>query len=78
MRSVERRYIYFLYPGGGIVYKYINGSIVRIDDSFAHRNQFSGFFFSYNEELYLLAVMATGPLKTSYKIQFSIWQLGPY
>ena len=46
--------VYFLYPGGGIVYKYNDNVIQRIDDSFAHRNQFSGFFFEYNNELYLL------------------------
>ena len=46
--------VYFLYPGGGIVYKYSDNEIQRIDDSFAHRNQFSGFFFEYNNELYLL------------------------
>ena len=43
-----------MYPGGGIVYKYNDNEIQRIDDSFAHRNQFSGFFFEYNNELYLL------------------------
>ena len=46
--------VYFLYPGGGIVYKYNDNEIQRIDDSFAHRNQFSGFFFEYKNELYLL------------------------
>ena len=51
---VSRESVYFLYPGGGIVYKYNDNEIQRIDDSFAHRNQFSGFFFEYKNELYLL------------------------
>jgi len=31
---------YFLYPGGGILFKYLNGVFERIDESFAYRNQF--------------------------------------
>jgi hypothetical protein len=46
--------IYFLYPGGGILFQYKGNSIERIDNSFPHRNQFSGHFFSYKNELYLL------------------------
>ena len=46
--------VYLLYPGGGILYQYSNGAIERIDESFPHRNQFAGFFFAYNSELYLL------------------------
>ena len=68
--------IYFLYPGGGIVYKYLDGSIVRIDDSFAHRNQFSGFFFSYNQELYLLGgygYWATKSYLTKFNFQSGSW-----
>ena len=46
--------IYFLFPGGGVLYQYKNNKIVRIDESFPHRNQFSGFFFSFKNDLYLL------------------------
>ena len=46
--------VYFLYPGGGVLFKYFNGLFERIDESFAHRNQFSGYFFEYKKELYLL------------------------
>ena len=68
--------IYFLYPGGGIVYKYVNSSIVRVDDSFAHRNQFSGFFFSHNQELYLLGgygYWATKSYLTKFDFQSGSW-----
>ena len=46
--------IYFLYPGGGVLFQYKDDSIERIDNSFPHRNQFSGHFFSYKNEIYLL------------------------
>ena len=46
--------VYFLYPGGGLLFKYKDGAIKRVDDSFAHRNQFSGYFFKYKNEIYLL------------------------
>ena len=47
---------YLLYPGGGILFKFSesDNSITRIDRSFAHRNQYSGYFniwdkdFSFN------------------------------
>ena len=54
--------VYFLYPGGGILFKYLNGVFERIDESFAYRNQFSGHFFEYKKELYLLAGMVIGNL----------------
>jgi len=46
--------VYFIYPGGGLLFQYKNNAIERIDNSFPHRNQFSGHFFSYKNELYLL------------------------
>lgn len=46
--------VYFLYPGGGVLFQYKGDSIERIDNSFPHRNQFSGHFFSYKNEIYLL------------------------
>jgi len=46
--------IYLLYPGGGILYEFFNGSVNRIDSSYAQRNQYSGAFFNYNNQLYLL------------------------
>ena len=50
----NQRRIYLLYPGGGVLYEFLNGSINRIDSSFAQRNQYAGAFFSYNNQLYLL------------------------
>jgi hypothetical protein len=39
--------VYFLYPGGGLLFEYRDNNIIRIDESFPHRNQFSGHFFIY-------------------------------
>ncbi len=50
----NQRRVYLLYPGGGILYEFFNGSVNRIDSSFAQRNQYAGAFFSYNNQLYLL------------------------
>ena len=46
--------IYLLYPGGGILFEFFNGSVNRIDSSFAQRNQYAGAFFNYKNQLYLL------------------------
>ena len=37
--------VYFLYPGGGLLFEYRDNNIIRVDESFPHRNQFSGHFF---------------------------------
>ena len=50
----NQRKIYLLYPGGGVLYEFYNGSINRLDSSFAQRNQYAGAFFSYKNQLYLL------------------------
>ena len=50
----NQRRAYLLYPGGGILYEFFDGSINRVDSSFAQRNQYAGAFFSYNNQLYLL------------------------
>ena len=50
----NQRKTYLLYPGGGVLYEFYNGSINRLDSSFAQRNQYAGAFFSYKNQLYLL------------------------
>ena len=53
-KEFNQRRVYLLYPGGGILYEFFNGSVNRIDSSFAQRNQYAGAFFSYKNQLYLL------------------------
>jgi hypothetical protein len=53
-KEFNQRSVYLLYPGGGILYEFFNGSVNRIDSSFAQRNQYAGAFFSYKNQLFLL------------------------
>ena len=53
-KEFNQQRVYLLYPGGGVLYEFFNGSVNRIDSSFAQRNQYAGAFFSYNNQLYLL------------------------
>ena len=69
--------VYLLYPGGGILYQYTNGAIERIDESFPHRNQFAGFFFDYNSELYLLGgygYWASKEFLTKFNFESKSWE----
>lgn len=44
----EQNHVYFVDRGCGIVYKWQNDSIIRIDRSFHHKNQFNGDVFMHN------------------------------
>jgi len=46
--------IYFIYPGGGIIYKYKNGSFNRIDSSYKFNNSYESKLFTYKGEIYSL------------------------
>jgi hypothetical protein len=68
--------LYLLYPGGGILFEYHNNIIRRIDNSFAHRNQFSGHFFIYKNNLYLLGgygYWRTNSLLTRFNFNSKEW-----
>lgn len=76
----ETNEVYFLYPGGGILFKYCDGVFERIDESFAHRNQFSGHFFEYKKELYLLGgygYWRSNSLLTKYNFSSKSWEIVP-
>ena len=68
--------VYFLYPGGGLLFEYRNNTITRIDDSFPHRNQFSGHFFIYKNAPYLLGgygYWKSNSLLTKFNFQTKEW-----
>ena len=44
--------LFAIHPGGGILYTISNDSVIRIDKSRAHRNQYASAFFSFNDTLY--------------------------
>ena len=73
---------YLLYPGGGMLFKFNEsvGAIKRIDRSFAHRNQYSGYFFSHNKNLYLLGgygFWQTKSLLTKFNFSSGQWDYIP-
>ena len=73
----NQRRVYLLYPGGGVLYEFFNGSINRIDSSFAQRNQYAGAFFSYNNQLYLLGgygFWKTKSLLTKFNFNSGDWE----
>jgi hypothetical protein len=43
---------YFIVSGIGEVYKLVNDTLKRIDDSFNHQNQYGGTIFSFNNKIY--------------------------
>ena len=68
--------VYFLYPGGGLLFEYRNNSILRIDESFPHRNQFSGYFFIYKNIPYLMGgygYWKSNSLLTRFNFQSKEW-----
>ena len=68
--------VYFLYPGGGLLFEYRNNSILRIDESFPHRNQFSGYFFIYKNIPYLMGgygYWRSNSLLTRFNFQSKEW-----
>ncbi len=73
----NQRKAYLLYPGGGILYEFYDGSITRIDSSFAQRNQYAGAFFSYNNQLYLLGgygFWTTKSILTKFNFNSGDWE----
>jgi len=68
--------VYFLYPGGGLLFEYKDNNITRIDESFPHRNQFSGHFFIYKKAPYLMGgygYWKSNSLLTKFNFQTKEW-----
>ena len=69
---------YLLYPGGGLLYLFENGSIKRIDRSFPHRNQYGAYFFSYKDNLYLIGgygFWQTKSIVTKFNFNSGDWEI---
>jgi len=49
-----KQQLYFIFPGGGIVYKYDKGEIKRIDTSYKFNNSYESKIFVYKENIYSL------------------------
>ena len=69
---------YLLYPGGGLLYTFSDGSIKRVDRSFPHRNQYGAHFFSYKENIYLIGgygYWQTKSIITRFNFNSGDWEL---
>ena len=67
---------YLVHEGCGPVLEYRNDSIVRIDNSFLHRNQFGAVRFVYNNEIYFYGGYGLFTFKnilTKYNFQTREW-----
>ena len=68
--------VYFLYAGGGLLFEYRDNHIIRIDESFPHRNQFSGHFFIYKKAPYLMGgygYWKSNSILTKFNFQTKEW-----
>jgi hypothetical protein len=67
---------YFVHEGCGVVLEYRNDSIVRVDNSFLHKNQFDAASFVYNDEIYFFGgygLFTHKSILTKYDYKFREW-----
>jgi len=72
---------YLVYNGCGSVYEFRNDSIVRIDNSFEHKNQFGAASFVYNNEIYFFGGYGLFTFKnilTKFDFKTKEWELVKY
>lgn len=72
---------YFVHKGCGTVYEFRNDSILRIDNSFEHKNQFYASSFVYNDEIYYFGGYGLFTFKnilTRYDFRTKEWELIKY
>lgn len=68
---------YLVHDGGGIVLEYRNDSIVRVDRSFLHRNQYGAAAFDYKNQLFLFGGYGLFTFKniiTKYNFDSNEWE----
>ena len=72
---------YLVHEGCGVVLEYRNDSIVRIDNSFLHKNQFEAASFVYNDEIYFFGgygLFSHKNILTKYNFEINEWVLSKY
>jgi hypothetical protein len=68
----------FVQEGCGPVFEFRNDSLVRLDKSYLHRNQFGGNLFSYKNEIYFLGgygLFTHKKILTKYNFENKEWDL---
>ena len=69
---------YFVHNGCGVVLEYRNDSIVRIDNSYLHKNQFGAASFVYKDEIYFFGgygMFTHKNILTKYDFKLREWLL---
>ena len=69
---------YLVHEGCGVVLEYRNDSVVRIDNSFLHKNQFDAASFVYNDEIYFFGgygLFTHKNILTKYDFKMREWVL---
>ena len=72
---------YLVYSGCGEVYEFRNDSIIRIDNSFQHKNQFDSCPFVYKDEIYYFGGYGLFTFKnilTKFDFKTKEWELVKY
>ncbi|MGL2963691.1 kelch repeat-containing protein [Flavobacterium sp. RSB2_4_14] len=72
---------YLVYSGCGEIYEFKNDSIIRIDNSFQHKNQFGSCSFVYNDEIYYFGGYGLFTYKnilTKFDFKTKEWELIKY
>lgn len=72
---------YLVHKGCGTVYEFRNDSIIRIDNSFEHKNQFMASSFIYNNEIYYFGGYGLFTFKnilTKFDFKTKEWELVKY
>lgn len=72
---------YLVYTGCGEVYEFRNDSIIRIDNSFQHKNQFGSCSFVYKDEIYYFGGYGLFTYKnilTKFDFKTKEWELIKY
>lgn len=70
--------IYFVYRGCGEVYQLINDTILRIDRSFRHENQFNGNLFTHKNKIYCFGgygLFTTKNFISSFNMKLKEWMV---
>jgi hypothetical protein len=68
----------FVHEGCGPVLEFRNDSLVRLDKSYLHRNQFGGNLFSYKNEIYFLGgygLFTHKKILTKYNFENKEWEI---
>lgn len=78
LSSAQRNNItYVLYPGGGMLFSFREGALIREDLSYAHSNYYGSYFFSHDNALYVLGGYGLWTTKKDllrFNFEFKEWE----